>query len=60
MKIRDKVKVSDMGMLGLETFIGEICEIIDKKYFTIDFGEDTFLGGQYQIIHKERVQKYEK
>lgn len=47
MKLKDKIKVPNMGIMGLETYTGEIVGIT-TKYYIIDFGE-TFVEPRFQI-----------
>ncbi|WP_421809046.1 hypothetical protein [Flagellimonas sp.] len=53
--IGNKVKVSEMGFMGLEDWYGRVTEIIDENNCTVDFGKDTILSPQFMIIHKSRI-----
>lgn len=38
-KIGDKIKVPDVGMMGLETYIGDVVGVT-YQYYIIDLGEN--------------------
>lgn len=46
-KIGDKIKVPNMGIMGLETYVGEIVGINYKDYI-IDFGKNIFAEQRFQ------------
>lgn len=50
MKIGEKIKVPNMGFMGLETYIGTIVGVT-YKYYIIDFGE-TIVEQRFQIRPK--------
>lgn len=54
-EIGDKIRVSCMGFMGLETWIGTIVGTTYKHYI-IDFGEDT-IGEQRFQIRKKNLQQ---
>tara|TARA_R100000541_G_C1857914_1_gene78708 strand:- start:457 stop:627 length:171 start_codon:yes stop_codon:yes gene_type:complete len=48
MKIQDKIKIPNMGFMGLEDWIGTIVGTT-KDYYIIDFGENTIVEQRFQI-----------
>jgi len=50
-KIGDKIEVPNMGLMGLETYIGKIVGVNYKQYI-IDFGENTVVEQRFQTKTK--------
>ena len=65
-KIGDKIGVDGMGMMGLETYFGEVVGTT-HEYYIIDLGKGTIihqrfiirLKTDYEIIKKIKSNKYE-
>jgi len=51
-KIGDSISVSDMGLMGLETYTGEVVGTTNKKLI-VDFGA-TIVEQRFQIIDRGR------
>ena len=52
----DKIKIPEMGFMGLETYYATFISDLDETYCLVDLGRPCILEGQIRKIHKSRIQ----